>query len=552
MSIDIRTMALTLVLLNSLQVIAFLFHCLTDRSTRGVGFWLCWSAATALGFLCMFLRELVPGGWVQVSILATNTLLLVGHMLLYVGITRFLGWKGRRGALYLVFALFLTFSLLFTYAHANDNVRTAVFYLSVFLVSSLAAECLYFQKTPSLAASASFLALFFVAHGAYLLISSGVALTTSPGASVFENSGILATMFVVPFVTGYLWAFGLMFMVNQSRRDALQESRERFERIFETSPDAALITRLQDGLLVEANEGFLSLTGYSRPELVGKTTMEVGIWKNPTDRTGFVRLLNDQGFLVNREYAFQRRDGSEFRGTISARLVSLHGIAHAISITHDVSEQRSTEEALRQSEEKFRLLVENSHDIIYTLSADGTFLFVSPAWTALLGHPTAEVVGRSIRTFVHPEDLSRCFSFLKSVIDTGLKGTGIEYRVRHSDGTWYWHTTNAAPFRDGTGAVRGLYGIARDVTERRIREQNQKDLIFKLQKALEEIKTLSGIVPICVNCKKIRDDGGYWSQVESYVAKHTEARFSHSLCPECMKKLYPEVAEEETDGGDGG
>jgi hypothetical protein len=62
---------------------------------------------------------------------------------------------------------------------------------------------------------------------------------------------------------------------------------------------------------------------------------------------------------------------------------------------------------------------------------------------------------------------------------------------------------------------------------------------------MEEIKTLRGFVPICANCKKIRDDKGYWEQVETYVSKHTEAQFSHSICPECMRKLYPEFCEDE-------
>jgi hypothetical protein len=70
----------------------------------------------------------------------------------------------------------------------------------------------------------------------------------------------------------------------------------------------------------------------------------------------------------------------------------------------------------------------------------------------------------------------------------------------------------------------------------------------KLQKALDEIKTLRGIVPICSNCKKIRDDKGFWEQVEGYVAKHTEARFSHGVCPDCLNKLYPEYFNEPESG----
>jgi diguanylate cyclase (GGDEF)-like protein/PAS domain S-box-containing protein len=111
--------------------------------------------------------------------------------------------------------------------------------------------------------------------------------------------------------------------------------------------------------------------------------------------------------------------------------------------------------------------VENSHDIIYTLTADGIFTFVSPVWTRLLGHATSEVIGQSFREFIHPDDLVACEIFLETVIATGERRSGIEYRLLGKDGQWFWHTTSAVPFRDETGKVVGFYGISSDVSERR-------------------------------------------------------------------------------------
>ena len=128
---------------------------------------------------------------------------------------------------------------------------------------------------------------------------------------------------------------------------------------------------------------------------------------------------------------------------------------------------RETQQALRESEAKYRLLIENSHDIIYTLTADGVFTFVSPAWTALLGHPLDQVAGQPFQQFVHPDDLPGCMVFLQSVIETGQRQEGVEYRVRHLDGSWYWHTSSAVPLRDEAGTVIGFEGIARDITDRK-------------------------------------------------------------------------------------
>lgn len=97
--------------------------------------------------------------------------------------------------------------------------------------------------------------------------------------------------------------------------------------------------------------------------------------------------------------------------------------------------------ALRASEAKHRLLTENSHDIIYTLDRQGILTFVSPAWTALLGHPVSEVEGRPFQEFVHPDDRAACTRILQAIL-TGRHRPprGNEYRIRHADGSWRWHT----------------------------------------------------------------------------------------------------------------
>jgi len=140
-------------------------------------------------------------------------------------------------------------------------------------------------------------------------------------------------------------------------------------------------------------------------------------------------------------------------------------VSGILAVATDVTERKKIEEALKKSEEKHRLLVENNHDIIYSLTADGIFIFVSRAWTMLLGYPADHVIGSSFREFVHPDDIPACLTWLERVIETGERQEGIEYRVRHVNGSWFWHTSSAVPLRDESGHVIGFEGTARDITE---------------------------------------------------------------------------------------
>jgi len=91
--------------------------------------------------------------------------------------------------------------------------------------------------------------------------------------------------------------------------------------------------------------------------------------------------------------------------------------------------------------------------------------------------------------------------------------------------------------------LRGRSFHFRDITKRKAAEQEREKVIVELREALDKVDTLSGFLPICSNCKKIRNDKGYWSEVEEYISQHSSAQFSHSLCIDCMKKMYPEQYE---------
>jgi PAS domain S-box-containing protein len=137
--------------------------------------------------------------------------------------------------------------------------------------------------------------------------------------------------------------------VTDRRRaeESLRESEEKFRVTFQASPDAVNINRLEDGLYVDINEGFTRMTGFTREDVIGRPSTEVNIWHDPADRQRLVQGLRATGVYENLEARFRMKDGSLRTGLMSARVISLQGIPHIISITRDITERKKAEEALR-------------------------------------------------------------------------------------------------------------------------------------------------------------------------------------------------------------
>lgn len=130
---------------------------------------------------------------------------------------------------------------------------------------------------------------------------------------------------------------------------------------------------------------------------------------------------------------------------------------------------------------------------------------------------------------------------VEMIASADVSGDHFETRHRRKDGTTYEVeiSTNGAVF----GGKKYIFCVCRDITERRCAERGREELIHELQNALAEIHPLRGIVPVCSYCNKIRDDEGFWEQVDVYMQKHSGARVSHGICPECMRQQFPDLRE---------
>ena len=194
-------------------------------------------------------------------------------------------------------------------------------------------------------------------------------------------------------------------------------------------------------------------------------------------------------------------------------------------------------------------------DFLQTGSLDGIWYWdletgidewMSPRFWQILGYDPDEKrhLASEWQDLIFPEDLAQAIAnFNKHCSDPSHPYDQI-VRYRHKNGSTIWVRCRGIAIRNEEGKPVRMLGAHTDMTGQKQAEQELQKTNDALRKALEEIKTLQGIIPICAGCKKIRDDMGYWEQVESYISKHTEAIFSHGVCPECVKKLYPEFCKD--------
>jgi PAS domain S-box-containing protein len=182
--------------------------------------------------------------------------------------------------------------------------------------------------------------------------------------------------------------------------------------------------------------------------------------------------------------------------------------------------------------------VENTNDAIYIHDFEGDIIEVNENACRMVGFAREELIGANLvkidKEWYHPvhEDLERLLRDGHAVFK--------RENVRKDGSVVPIEVSVKIISREGKGIVQAF---VRDITERKKADKEREHLISELQKALSNVKKMSGLLPICASCKKIRDDRGYWNQVEKYVSDHSEAQFSHGICPECTKMLYPDIYE---------
>jgi len=324
---------------------------------------------------------------------------------------------------------------------------------------------------------------------------------------------------------------------RKKMEETLRESEERFRYLTESSPLGVFQTD-KDGSVLYLNNTWLAITGMSLQDALGFGWAQA---LHPEDRprilAEWARCLEEKrGY--DGEFRFVRPSGeTHWVHTRTSPVFSSAGdiISH-VGVNEDITDRKQAEEALRQYEH----IVSSSTDMLALLDKRFNYLAANEAYIEafkltpeqLIGNTVADVFGKEFFNTVIKPHGDRC-----------LGGEEINYQNwfdfpaharRYMDVTYY-------PYYGEDNMIMGFVVNGRNITKRKQVEEEREKLISELQEASKEIKTLRGILPLCSFCKKIRDDKGYWEQVDVYIHQHTDADVSHGICPECAKEHYPDL-----------
>lgn len=316
---------------------------------------------------------------------------------------------------------------------------------------------------------------------------------------------------------------------------ASQQSQARFEFRWVQNRDAFL----------EALDQFVPeviLSDYLLPDINGLEALRLAAQWDP--RVPFIIVTGS----INEETAVECMKAGATDYVLKERLGRLlPAVEHARQLRQFRQAKNHAEGALRESEARTRAILESALDAIITIDHQGRILEFNRAAEQTFGFPRADALGKPMADLVIPPALRERHRFgLARYLQTGqavVLGQRLEMVAARKDGSEF--PIELTITRVELEGPPTFTGFVRDITERKRAEADREKLIGELREAVANVKTLSGLLPICACCKKIRDDAGYWHQVETYLTRNSQLLFTHSYCPDCAQKLYPGIVERE-------
>jgi PAS domain S-box-containing protein len=273
--------------------------------------------------------------------------------------------------------------------------------------------------------------------------------------------------------------FGVTKDVSQ-----LKLSEEKFSRAFNMNPAATIISRQDDSTVVGVNQAFLDVTGYAPEDVIGKTVLELGIFKDQRQRAKLLSKARRSDHISNVDISVRRKDGETREGSLSVVKIDYAGTPSFLSVMIDITERKEAEERVREQSALLDSLIKSIPDIIFFKDVDGVYLGCNPSFAELVGRPEHEIVGRTDRD-LFPRELADFFREQDRIMLEIRQPRHNDEWVTYPDGRRRLVDTLKTPYLGPGGELIGILGVSRDITERRRMDEELKRSEEKLSLAIK-------------------------------------------------------------------
>jgi PAS domain S-box-containing protein len=304
--------------------------------------------------------------------------------------------------------------------------------------------------------------------------------------------------------------------------------------------DEAVFTLDPAGRVSGWNRGAQALLGHAAEDIIGQHfsrfyTLEEMALKQPESelRLAAEKERHDaEGWRV-------RKDGSHFfaRGTVTAVRDAAGKVFGFTKIIRDLTRRQELENTARESDELFHHAFDDAPIGMVLITTRGRFLKANRALCEMVGYSETELLGKDFQSITHPDDLEKNLSLIRATLAGKHAMYQMEKRYFHKNGETIFARLNASLIREPDGTPHYFITQIENISEIKKREAEREKLIVELRTALARVKTLTGLIPVCGWCKKVRSDQGYWQTVEQYMHEQTAATFTHGVCPDCATKF---------------
>jgi PAS domain S-box-containing protein len=265
---------------------------------------------------------------------------------------------------------------------------------------------------------------------------------------------------------------------------ALRLSEEKFAKAFRSSPEAITLSTIEEGRVLEVNDGFLRMSGYAREEVIGRTVFELRIWGDLSVRDKMLAELRQHGSVRNLEIEFRTKSGTTLVGEFSAELIELAGVSYLLAITRDISHRRRAEQVLRDSELRYRTLFEHNLAGVFRSTIAGHLVDCNSAFASIFGYTREDMLARPAYDFYF--DRSERDAFVKLLFEHGSL-SNFELRLRRKDGQPVWVLENVSVLADSSGQPAFIEGTLIDISERKEAEEQVRLQAAALEAAANQI-----------------------------------------------------------------